>query len=154
MLISPQELAAYNNQVLLKKGFININGKLVLFMSGSVLPSSGMGELAGTIFVWSYFDSKIEQQLSEIIQTPVTSSLFSKAAKVSPLIAFSEVDTVNSIRNEQSNINVIFNDVFSQPALVLSYPKPERMFNDHLFETSMVISLVMSLLILLVIYFI
>ena len=49
LLISPQELAANNNQVLFKKGFININGKLVLFMSGSVLPSSGMGELAGTM---------------------------------------------------------------------------------------------------------
>lgn len=154
LLISPKELAANNNKVLFKKGFININGKLVLFMSGSVLPSSGMGELAGTMFVWSYFDSKIEQQLSEIIQAPVTSLSFSQASKVSPLIAFSEVDTVNSIRNEQSNINVIFNDVFNQPALVLSYPKPERMFNDHLFETSMVIALVMSLLILLVIYFI
>ncbi|MDE3270878.1 sensor domain-containing diguanylate cyclase [Pseudoalteromonas sp. G4] len=154
LLISRQELINNGQQILFKKGLVTINNRLVLFVSGSVLPSSGVGELAGTMFVWSYFDGKIEHQLSEITQNPITSTPFSPSQSFDPLIDFSNLKNTDQIRTSSPYIHVQFNDIFDKPALILSYPTPKRMFNDSVFETSMVVALMLSLLILLVIYFI
>lgn len=154
LLISKQELVNNGQQVLFKKGLVTINNRIVLFVSGSVLPSSGVGELAGTMFVWSYFDGKIEHQLSEITQNPLTSTPYSPSQSFDPLIDFSKLENIDQIRTSSPYIHVQFNDIFDKPVLILSYPTPKRMFNDSVFETSMVVALILSLLILLVIYFI
>ena len=141
-------------QTLFKQGLITLNDRLILFVSGSVLPSSGVGDLAGTMLVWSYFDGKIAHQLSEITQTTVTAAQADTLSATTPVIDFNQLDAQNHIRTQLSNIHVKFNDIFNKPALILSYPTPKRMFDDSPFEMSMVMALLMSLVILLIIYFI
>lgn len=154
LLISKQEMINNGQQTLFKQGLITLNDRLILFVSGSVLPSSGVGDLAGTMLVWSYFDGKIAHQLSEITQTTVTAAQADTFSATTPIIDFNQLDAQNHIRTQLSNIHVRFNDIFNEPALILSYPTPRRMFDDSPFEMSMVVALLMSLVILLIIYFI
>ncbi|KPV98462.1 Phytochrome-like protein cph2 [Pseudoalteromonas sp. P1-9] len=154
LLISKQEMINNGQQTLFKQGLIPLNDRLILFVSGSVLPSSGVGDLAGTMLVWSYFDGKIAHQLSEITQTTVTAAQADTFSATTPVIDFNQLDAQTHIRTKLSNIHVKFNDIFNKPALILSYPTPKRMFDDSPFEMSMVMALLMSLVVLLIIYFI
>ena len=154
LLISKQEVINNGQQTLFKQGLITLNDRLILFVSGSVLPSSGVGDLAGTMLVWSYFDGKIAHQLSEITQTTITAAQADTFSASTPVIDFNQLDAQTHIRTKLSNIHVKFNDIFNKPALILSYPTPKRMFDDSPFEMSMVMALLMSLVILLIIYFI
>lgn len=154
LLISKQEMINNGQQTLFKQGLITLNDRLILFVSGSVLPSSGVGDLAGTMLVWSYFDGKIAHQLSEITQTTVTAAQADTFSATTPVIDFNQLDAQTHIRTKLSNIHVKFNDIFNKPALILSYPTPKRMFDDSPFEMSMVMALLMSLVVLLIIYFI
>ena len=154
LLISKQEVINNGQQTLFKQGLITLNDRLILFVSGSVLPSSGVGDLAGTMLVWSYFDGKIAHQLSEITQTTITAAQADTFSASTPVIDFNQLDAQTHIRTKLSNIHVKFNDIFNKPALILSYPTPKRMFDDSPFEMSMVMALLMSLVVLLIIYFI
>ncbi|MCF6457303.1 diguanylate cyclase [Pseudoalteromonas sp. MMG024] len=154
LLISKQEMINNGQQTLFKQGLITLDDRLILFVSGSVLPSSGVGDLAGTMLVWSYFDGKIAHQLSEITQTTVTAAQADTFSATTPVIDFNQLDAQTHIRTKLSNIHVKFNDIFNKPALILSYPTPKRMFDDSPFEMSMVMALLMSLVVLLIIYFI
>lgn len=154
LLISKQEVIKNGQQTLFKKGLITLDDRLILFVSGSVLPSSGVGDLAGTMLVWSYFDGKIAHQLSEITQTTITAAQADSFSATTPVIDFNQLDAQTHIRTQLSDIHVRFNDIFNKPALILSYPTPKRMFDDSTFEMSMVMALSMSLVVLLIIYFI
>ncbi|WP_372770827.1 diguanylate cyclase [Pseudoalteromonas sp.] len=154
LLISRQEVINNGEQAMFKQGIVSINDQLMLFVGGSILPSSGEGEFAGTMFIWSYFDDKIASQLSEITQNPVSYVAFNEFLTLEPLIDFSTIKNVEQIRTNSPHIHVMFNDIFDKPALVLGFPTPKRMFNDSIFEASMVVALLLSLIILLVIYFV
>lgn len=136
-----------------KSGLVSDNGQIVLFVSGGIEPSSGNGPVSGTMLVWTYLDSKVSIQLSELMQKDISLLHIDSLAPNTQLIPFERYDEFSNIRTVDQNIYISFNDIFEQPLLVMSYLKPKRMFDDKLIEDSMGLALLSSIFILGFIYY-
>ena len=139
-------------QLTFKSGLIQDNAHSALFVSGSILPSTGVGEVVGTMLVWTYLDEKVSQQLSDLMQRKIELHKRLELPSDKFIIPFSDYNTYSTIRTSHEKIYVSFEDVNGKVNTVMAYTKPERMFDDKLIEYSMVIALLSSIFILALIY--
>lgn len=136
-----------------KSGIIQGKQHPVLFVSGSIVPSTGVGDVVGTMLVWTYLDEKVSQQLSDLMQRQITLFEYSALPQGKSVIPFDKYQDYPQIRSSEQKIYISFNDVNGKASIVMAYAKPKRMFDDKLIEYSMGIALLCSILILALIYF-
>jgi diguanylate cyclase (GGDEF)-like protein len=135
-----------------RSGIIQGKQHPVLFVSGSIVPSSGVGDVVGTMLVWTYLDEKVSQQLSDLMQRQITLFEYSALPQGKSVIPFDKYQDYPQIRSSEQKIYISFNDVNGKASIVMAYAKPRRMFDDNLLEYSMGIALLSSILILALIY--
>lgn len=135
-----------------KSGIIQGKQHPVLFVSGSIVPSTGVGDVVGTMLVWTYLDEKVSQQLSDLMQRQITLFEYSSLPQGKSVIPFDKYQDYPQIRSFEQKIYISFNDVSGKASIVMAYEKPKRMFDDNLIEYSMGIALLSSILILALIY--
>jgi len=152
-LINANSSDTDNEAIKYKSGLVSDNGQIVLFVSGGIEPSSGNGPVSGTMLVWTYLDSKVSIQLSELMQKDISLLHIDSLVPNTQPIPFERYAEFSNIRTVDQNIYISFNDIFEQPLLVMSYLKPKRMFDDKLIEDSMGIALLSSIFILGFIYY-
>lgn len=141
------------NELKFKSGIIKDKQNSVLFVSGSIIPSTGVGEVAGTMIVWTYLDDKVSQQLSDLMQHKITLHDVSELANGTVIIPFEEYKSLPVIRSENDHIFISFESLDGSVNTVMAYEKPQRMFDDKLIENSMWIALLSAVFILGLIYF-
>jgi diguanylate cyclase (GGDEF)-like protein len=135
-----------------RSGIIQGKQHPVLFVSGSIVPSSGVGDVVGTMLVWTYLDEKVSQQLSDLMQRQITLFEYSALPQGKSVIPFDKYQDYPQIRSSEQKIYISLNDVNGKASIVMAYAKPRRMFDDNLLEYSMGIALLSSILILALIY--
>ena len=135
-----------------KSGIIQGKQHPVLFVSGSIVPSTGVGDVVGTMLVWTYLDEKVSQQLNDLMQRQIALFEYSALPQGKSVIPFDKYQDYPQIRSSYQKIYISFNDVNGKTSIVMAYAKPKRMFDDNLLEYSMGIALLSSILILALIY--
>ncbi|MFY8300901.1 diguanylate cyclase [Pseudoalteromonas sp. SS15] len=151
LIVKEPEIPAAK-EVQFRSGIIQGKQHPVLYVSGSIVPSTGVGDVVGTMLVWTYLDEKISQQLSDLMQRQITLFEYSALPQGKSVIPFDKYQDYPHIRSSEQKIYISFNDVNGKASTVMAYAKPKRMFDDNLIEYSMGIALLSSILILALIY--
>ncbi|MCO7222745.1 diguanylate cyclase domain-containing protein [Pleionea sp. CnH1-48] len=140
ILTTEEESKASQLAQVKKRGFIEIDKKLAMFVSSNIIPSAGRGESRGTMLVWRFVNQKVQSQLSDLTQLKVVLSKGSdrNVSLSAQSIRENKVALERFHRDEQSNLSLTFSDIYHQPLLAVSYKAPKRMFDDRLFDTALI----------------
>ncbi|WP_196138436.1 diguanylate cyclase [Aliikangiella sp. G2MR2-5] len=153
-LISSSDVLNNQRAPVFKRGLINDESNIIMFVSGSVMPSNEKGDIAGTMLVWRYVDERVTKLLRQILQSEI--SLLSLTGEGSiPETAFHvrELELGKNFRNRDNNVYLLFDDLEGIPSLMVSYRAPKRMFEDSWLENSLVAAILASFTLLIFLFF-
>ena len=146
ILVKPEEV---KTKPITHEGFIRLEGKNILFAATSIMPSDGRGEPRGTLVFWRYFSDSTEKAIANKVKLPIEfqwldGQIQQPVQEETPSI-FKMLSGRNHLRDQH---NMISTDLFSfdnKRLLKIKYQASASLYNDQLFDISLVVGTLLSL---------